>query len=57
MNTKERKIQILDFEKPIYEMQEKIEELKKTSSDKQINYDSGIESVEEQTKMYMSRSD
>ena len=24
MNTKEKKIQVLDFEKPIYEMQEKL---------------------------------
>lgn len=52
MNNTERKIQILDFEKPIYEMQNKIEELKKASSTTQINYDSGIESLEEQTQMY-----
>lgn len=52
MSNTEKKIQILEFEKPIYEMQDKIEELKKTSSTTQINYDSGIESLEEQTKMY-----
>ncbi|MBR3605842.1 MAG: acetyl-CoA carboxylase carboxyltransferase subunit alpha [Candidatus Gastranaerophilales bacterium] len=52
MSNTNKKIQILDFEKPIYEMQDKIEELKKTSSTTQINYDSGIESLEEQTRMY-----
>lgn len=52
MSNTGKKIQILDFEKPIYEMQDKIEELKKTSSTTQINYDSGIESLEEQTRMY-----
>ena len=52
MSNTDRKIQILDFEKPIYEMQKKIEELKNASSTTQINYDSGIESLEEQTKMY-----
>jgi len=50
--SQDRKIQILDFEKPIYEMQDKINELKNASSTTQINYDSGIESLEEQTKMY-----
>ncbi len=52
MSNTDKKIQILEFEKPIYEMQNKIEELKKTSSTTQINYDSGIESLEEQTEMY-----
>ena len=52
MSNTEKKIQILDFEKPIYEMQKKIEELKNASSTTQINYDSGIESLEEQTQMY-----
>ena len=52
MSNTNKRIQILDFEKPIYEMQDKIEELKKTSSSTQINYDSGIESLEEQTRMY-----
>ncbi|MBE7708479.1 MAG: acetyl-CoA carboxylase carboxyltransferase subunit alpha [Cyanobacteria bacterium SIG27] len=52
MSNTDRKIQILDFEKPIYEMQKKIEELKNASSTTQINYDNGIESLEEQTKMY-----
>ena len=50
--SQDKKIQILDFEKPIYAMQDKINELKKASSTTQINYDSGIESLEEQTKMY-----
>ena len=52
MNKTERKIQILDFEKPIYAMQDKIAELKNASSATQINYDSGIELLEEQTEMY-----
>lgn len=47
-----KKIQILEFEKPIYTMQDKIEELKKTSADTNINYDSEIEKLEEQTKIY-----
>lgn len=47
-----KKIQILEFEKPIYTMQDKIEELKKTSADTNINYDSEIKKLEEQTKVY-----
>ena len=50
--SQDKKIQILDFEKPIYAMQDKIEELKKTSSTTQIDCNSGIESLEEQTQMY-----
>ena len=50
--SQDKRIQILEFEKPIYEMQKKIDELKQTSSSTQINYDSGIESLEEQTQMY-----
>ena len=52
MTNQNRKIQILDFEKPIYEMQDKIEELKRTSTTTQITYDSTIETLEEQTLMY-----
>ena len=52
MSNTDKKIQILDFEKPIYAMQDKIEELKKTSSVTNIDYNSGIESLEEQTQMY-----
>lgn len=52
MNKTDKGIQILDFEKPLYEMQDKIEELKRTSSDTQIDCNSGIESLEEQTQMY-----
>ena len=52
MNKTEKGIQILDFEKPIYEMQDKIDELKRASSTTQINYDSAVESLEEQTEMY-----
>ena len=45
-------IQILDFEKPIYTMQDKIEELKKTSTDTHIDYKDEIMKLEEQTKQY-----
>ncbi len=48
----EKHVQILDFEKPIYKIQDKIEELKKTSIDTNINYDSEIKKLEEQTKLY-----
>ncbi len=47
-----KKVQILEFEKPIYAIQDKIEELKKTSVDTNINYDSEIKKLEEQTKIY-----
>ncbi len=46
------KIQILDFEKPIYIMKEKIEELKKISMDTNMNYSSEIETLENQTEEY-----
>ena len=49
---KDKKIQILDFEKPIYIMQEKIEELKKISVDTNMNYNSEIETLEKQTQEY-----
>ncbi len=52
MSDTNKKVQILDFEKPIYKMQDKIEELKKTSLDANINYDSEIEKLEEQTNVY-----
>ena len=52
MSNQDKKIQILDFEKPLYAMQDKIDELKRTSSDTQINYDNGIKTLEEQTEMY-----
>lgn len=45
-------MQILDFEKPIYTMQEKIEELKKISMDTNMNYDKEIETLEKQTEEY-----
>ena len=50
MNSKH--IQILDFEKPIYTMQDKIEELKKTSTATHIDYRDEIKKLEEQTKVY-----
>lgn len=48
----DKHIQILDFEKPIYTMQDKIEELKKTSKDTHIDYKDEIMKLEEQTKVY-----
>ena len=47
-----KRVQILDFEKPIYTIQDKIEELKKTSIDTNINYEDEIKKLEEQTKVY-----
>lgn len=52
IQTEDKKIQILDFEKPIYVMQEKIEELKKISMDTNMNYGSEIETLEKQTEEY-----
>ena len=52
MSDSDKKVQILDFEKPIYKIQDKIEELKKTSLDTNINYDDEIKKLEEQTKVY-----
>ena len=46
------RVQILDFEQSIYKIQDKIEELKATSLDTNINYDSEIKKLEEQTKTY-----
>ena len=46
------RVQILDFEQPIYKIQDKIDELKKTSIDTNINYDSEIIKLEEQTQAY-----
>lgn len=47
-----KRIQVLDFEKPIYAIEDKIEELRQTSIDTNINYDSEIEKLKEQTKTY-----
>ena len=47
-----KRVQVLDFEQSIYKIQDKIEELKKTSIDTNINYDSEIKKLEEQTKTY-----
>lgn len=52
METLDKKIQILDFEKPIYVMQEKIEELKKISMDTNMDYNAEIETLEKQTQEY-----
>ena len=52
MSENNKKVQILDFEKPIYTIQDKIEELKQTSKDTHINYDDEIKKLEEQTKVY-----
>ena len=48
----DKKVQVLDFEKPIYVMQEKIEELKRISVDTNMNYGSEIETLEKQTEEY-----
>ena len=48
----DKKIQVLDFEKSIYKIQDKIDELKKTSVDTNIDYNSEIKKLEEQTKLY-----
>ena len=50
--TIDKKVQILDFEKPIYVMQTKIEELKKISMDTKMNYTEEIETLEKQTQEY-----
>ncbi len=52
MDNNQKKVQILEFEKPIYLMKDKIEELKKTSLATNINYDDEIKKLEEQTSMY-----
>ncbi len=52
VDTIDKKLQILDFEKPIYVMQEKIEELKKVSMDTNMNYESEIQTLETQTEEY-----
>jgi acetyl-CoA carboxylase carboxyl transferase subunit alpha len=50
--TEHKSIQVLEFEKSIYKIQDKIDELKQTSADTNINYDSEIIKLEEQTKQY-----
>ena len=45
-------IQVLEFEKPLYKIHDKIEELKKTSADTHIDYRDEIKKLEEQTKVY-----
>jgi acetyl-CoA carboxylase carboxyl transferase subunit alpha len=45
-------MQILEFEKPIYVMQEKIDELKKVSADTKIDFHTEIETLEAQTLEY-----
>ena len=52
MNENDKRVQILEFEKPIYTIQDKIEELKQTSKETHINYDDEIKKLEEQTKVY-----
>ncbi len=46
------KNQILDFEKPIYIMQDKIEELKTISKETNMDYTKEIDTLEKQTKEY-----
>ena len=45
-------MQILEFEKPIYKMEEKIEELKKLSADTNMDYNDEIKKLENQTEEY-----
>lgn len=45
-------MQILEFEQPIYVMQEKIEELKKVSEDTKIDLQKEIETLQNQTEEY-----
>ncbi len=45
-------MQILEFEKPIYTMQEKIEELKKLSADTNMDYNDEIQKLEQSTQEY-----
>ena len=52
MEKNDKKVQILEFEKPIYTMQNKIDELKKTSQATHIDYNKEILKLEEQTKVY-----
>ncbi len=47
-----KKTQILEFEKPIYTMQDKIEELKSLSKETNIDYKKEIETLETQTQEY-----
>lgn len=49
---KKKKIQILDFERPIYVMQDKIEELKNVSKETNMDYKKEIETLENQTEEY-----
>lgn len=48
----DKRVQVLDFEKPIYKIQDKIEEFKRMSVDTNINYDEEIKKLEEQTEVY-----
>ena len=48
--TTERNIQILDFEKPIYEIQEKIDDLRRHGMESNMNYDAQIASFERYSK-------
>lgn len=47
-----KRAQILDFEKPIYVMQDKIEELKNISTEGNMDYNKEIETLENQTEEY-----
>lgn len=48
----QKKLHILDFEKPIYIMQDKIEELKNISQETNMDYKKEIETLEKQTEEY-----
>ncbi len=50
--TTDKKVQLLEFEKPIYVMQQKIDELKRLSADTNMNYETEIQTFEKQTEEY-----
>ncbi len=52
METLEKKVLILDFEKPIYEMQKKIKELKQINMNTNMNSDTQIEDLEKRAEEY-----
>lgn len=51
----DKKVQILDFEKPIYKIQDKIDELKKTSIDTNIDYNDEIKKIGRTNKSVQKR--
>ena len=52
LETTDKKVQMLDFEKSIYEMEEKIEELKQINMDTNMNSDTQIQDLEKRAEEY-----